>query len=63
VITIQYIYVNQNLIKILKNTKKMKKIILAFFLICTFKANAQKLDVGLSSGTGLLYIFEITILT
>lgn len=29
-----------------------------FFLICTFKANAQKLDVGLSSGTGLLYIFE-----
>ena len=36
----------------------MKKIILAFFLICTVKSNAQKLDFGFASGRGLLYIIE-----
>ena len=36
----------------------MKKIILAIFIICSIKLNAQKLDFGFSSGTGLLYINE-----
>jgi hypothetical protein len=36
----------------------MKKIIIAFFIICSIKSNAQKLDFGFSSGTGLLYIIE-----
>jgi hypothetical protein len=36
----------------------MKKFILVFFIICTLKLNAQKLDFGFSGGTGLLYIIE-----
>ena len=36
----------------------MKKIIIAFFIICSIKSNAQKLDFGFSSGTSLLYIIE-----
>lgn len=36
----------------------MKKIIFALFIICAMKSNAQKLDVGFSSGTGLIYFFE-----